>query len=287
MTSLCHKKPFEQLHIETRKYRNIVSKIKPLDLLLFRGCEIQCKGIVFVQFCKVGFKLPFFSHAAIIVNKALLPHIHQLKEDKLYVWECTAGQTEESIQYKATDIESHNTVKSGVQIRELLSVIKYCKSINELVAWCPLIHNPWDNVSNRHMIISKLNQLHKHHGHCGYDFNAFDMFGAVFKSIRIFRDFTNNCLWDIVFISNNCCDCVGASDSSGHKKDDKILQKPISVRNPLQRFFCSEWVACIYEKIGMFPKHFDVRNYAPFHVFGISTSIPQMTNTVVYIAESL
>jgi hypothetical protein len=255
------------LQVRTRHWSKIKPKIRPLDLLLFRAESIQSRAILLAQTVKVGHVVPLFSHAALVVTKEVLPHIPQLKPNTLYVWECTVGTSDECKQYGAVDIEFPETGTNGVQIRELDKVLEYCNAIHETASWCPLINNPWLNRSQRKHIIQQFSEFHRSYGNCGYDFNIFDLLGAVFKNSRSIRDAVNSGLYRLVMWSS----CHSGTSFT------------VDEKNPLRRFFCSELVACLYALVGVLPSNFDGRNYAPFHTLGVGTSTPPLTRQINYL----
>lgn len=255
-------------NVQTKSFQKIKRQIKPLDLLLFHGESIQSRAILLAETITLGHKIPLFSHAALVVTKELLPDVPQLEDGKLYVWECTAGDSQTCLDFKATDIEFPDTGSVGNQIRDFEVVLQYCEHINETVAWCPLINNPWKkHQSQRKRICKKLCDFHKSYGNAGYDFNLVDLLGAVFHSPRSFRNAVDSAIARLLKF-------VHCHHGNAYKVDKK---------NPLRKFFCSELVACVYQLVGVLPATYDCRNYSPMSPLGLGTRMPALTKQIVYL----
>ena len=121
-------------------YHDVADKMKPLDLLLFRGSD-PFSG--FIRFIQNNMQLDDeFSHAGLIVTREVLPQLTQLRHGVKYVWESTCSWA--GVSDGTPDIIS-GSGKLGVQIRDLESVVRgYLKGEGSKIAWFSLKNNPYN-----------------------------------------------------------------------------------------------------------------------------------------------
>lgn len=159
-------------------------KLKPFDLLLFKGSDFVSKSIRFLEFMELG--SAEWSHTGLVVNTDVLPDIKNGEKGKLYIWESTMSDA-------VKDIESGGTVL-GVQIRPLEEAIKeYNKGEITCVGVCQLKNNPIDKKedetidyyeSRMKAMRETLVAMHKSYYHRLYQVNVFRLVQALFPSMR-------------------------------------------------------------------------------------------------------
>lgn len=211
----------------TYTYESLRSKIRPLDLILFRGGEFVSDSIGFLERWRLG--TGDWTHSGVVVNLDVLPGIKNAQPDRLYVLESTSSLF-------ASDVADIETGKHrlGVQIRDLENVVQcYLTSAKTKIGWCPLIDNPSvrnkDETEERYnermtWIRKRLTALHEEVFEAFYDANCVDLFAGLFTICRPVR---------------NLCRCSE------------------------NLYFCSELVALVYKQIGLLPSNTDVRNVVP------------------------
>lgn len=197
-------------------YKNIKYKIKPLDLVVFRGGEVVSDAISALEQFQLG--SGDWTHTGLIIDTTLLPSLPNGKSGKLYVLESTmSGKLSAD---GLTDVEGNSVF--GVQIRDMKKVVKaYNTAGTTLVGWCRLKNNPYlqlpgetiDNYENRMLQLSEdFTNIYDKYGHKTYDYNPLSLLASLFPWFRCLRD---------KFV----------------KGDDKL--------------FCSELIALVYCKLGI------------------------------------
>lgn len=223
-------------------YSNIISKIKPLDLIFFRGNNIISDIISDAE--RFQSKPPndtiVWSHVGIVINTDILPNIKNAKNNTLYIWESTYSgnlATKDNISIntlsnKIYDIESNKPI-FGVQIRELDLVIKSYLSSNGLVGHGQLINNPFDTkfgewpsifLQRKNDMINILTNLHIKYQYTPYELSPIDCLSFVCSCIRPLRPIFGT--------------------------TDKIV--------------CSEFITIIYQSLNIIPNTINPRNITPF-----------------------
>lgn len=114
----------------------VISLIRPLDVLLFRGGDLVSDAIRTVEQLFDG--AGKFSHVGLVITHEIAPSIG-LKPGVPYVWEITmSGKIGDGVY----DWKGRSML--GVQIRLLSSVLDvYADSETREIAWVPLKVNPW------------------------------------------------------------------------------------------------------------------------------------------------
>jgi hypothetical protein len=162
-------------------YANIKDKIKPFDLILFKGTECVSKCIQFISKSN-------WSHAGIVVNTDILP-IKNGIPGKLYIWESTAG----GCGFGPVDVETGEAF-IGTQIRDLEAVVKvYLESPGAEVGWVSLKNNIYMNERLKKPYSDIMDNLYRDLRREVYQFNLLYALGAVFNCFRYFRVFTACC----------------------------------------------------------------------------------------------
>lgn len=201
------------------KYKDIKNKIKPLDLIVFRGGEVVSTTIRLLQELKVNNN--DWSHVGLVINTELLPNIPNGKKNKLYILESAlSGDLNDGVP------TSDGKIIFGVQVRDLQEVIKgYYKLNNTLVGYCKLKNNPYnqklyeslEEYEARLLILqADFINIYNEYGTKFFDISPLNLLASIFPSIRCFRN-----KWDkYIGIGKNW-------------------------------LFCSELVALVYHKLGI------------------------------------
>lgn len=113
-------------------YNDLKSKIKPLDLLLFKGTDFVSKTISKCELYMEG--SGSYSHTGIVISWEVMPFLSELEEGKLYIWESTMSGSCRGMN-RGGEVPDVETGKGcfGVQIRDLEEVIKHYLSVNQEV----------------------------------------------------------------------------------------------------------------------------------------------------------
>lgn len=171
----------------------IKDKIRPLDLIAFRGNDVASD---LVYKCQTARQMAMrhngliFTHVGIIVTRDVLDH-PKMEHGKLYILESTFSET------GITDI--NGKLPFGVQIRELEKVIvDYDKPEDTLIAWCPLFDNP-HNETNTKLI---LNTIYDEIQDKTWDANCWSLCSSLYPLFRPCR-----CCMEHVFYTENWLFC--------------------------------------------------------------------------------
>ena len=140
---------------------SVISKMRPLDMLCFRGHSTFSKAIMKVEARTLGHSE--FSHVGVVVDSSITREDNKLDPNKLYFLESLASKG------FAKDVLEDKTIK-GVQIRDLEEVLKEAESDDPCeVAWARLKDNPLDNDLKRDELKKKLRDYFELVIHKGYE----------------------------------------------------------------------------------------------------------------------
>lgn len=255
--------------------QNIISKLRPLDLILFSGNSLVSKTIKFAEKEKLG--LGTISHVGMIVTKEILPHIKELKKDKFYIWESTSKK-QGLFRKNVKDVYGKN--RYGVQIRELEEVVKNYLLFQGRVFWGKLNDNPWkilnkdlrhsqtnNSINNldkicedkdevdKECFICVLKELEKTYGKSSFNLNLIDLAASLYPSFRPLRKLK--------------------------KKIMNYLAKN-SKRKKYTPLFCSEFVAIIYKSLKILDENIQPSDVVPVDFLGINEfGIPRLIKKVI------
>lgn len=231
-----------------------IADVQPLDLILFRGMDPVSSAIRFFERRKVG--LGEYSHAGLAVNREVLD-LDCLEPGKIYVWESTLSASK-GFWSKFTDqIPSMETdqVRFGVQLRDLELVLPGYMSDGGRVSRAAYLGErpPLEQVRER------LLALHAEYGHAPYTSNLMNVFGVVFPELRGARDRLNR-------MQSRSADLANTLLQRAKKQKE--------FEDADHHVFCSEWVARVYDALGIidFP---DPRLAAPVHFLTKSSLFDQ------------
>ena len=205
--------------------------IQPLDVILFRGIDPVSKAICFME--NRTFGRGDFSHAGMAVTREALD-LPFLEPGKIYVWESTLSAKEgfwARFTDRIPDVETQG-VRFGVQLRDLELVIAGYTASGGKVAWCAYRgpRPPQDEVRRQ------LLDLHAEYGDAIYSAGQLKVLSVVFPSLRTVRDSIGK-----------------VHDRLAHFRN--VVLKHAATEEPIKdadhRVFCSEWVARVYDRIGL------------------------------------
>lgn len=230
-----------------------IEDIKPLDCIFFKGTEFVSHAIVELE--KITLGVGEWSHVGLVVNREILPNL-KVEDDDLYIWESTISSNCPLVTSDHTlDVESEEPV-FGVQLRKLKDVVKNSINSSVKIGWGKLKHNPLypfpyesEEVANKRIELIKtiLDRVHRNNYHRPYQKNVCRLFAAVFTYFSCCR--------------SSCC--FG---------DDWM--------------FCSQFVATVYESIGVISKYYDPELVLPQDLATPNYSgeqLPHILDRVVYI----
>jgi len=234
-------------NIERQSYLEIKDRIKPLDLLLFRGKGKPSEFIQWIQETTLGNGI--FSHCGMVVNKELMPWLKFLQPDTLYVWESTLSIPIGDFVDGVPDVET-NKGRFGVQIRPLYQVIKAYTDVEEeaYVAWSPLLDSPWVE-ENKKRVQKIIRKLHREIGSKTYELNFLELLASVFPCLRKLRDKTE-------WIEDTTQEILRTWNLADNNKDVDMF------------YFCSELVAKIYQSLGILDTSINPSDVLPMDFIG-------------------
>jgi hypothetical protein len=162
------------------KYKDIKEKIKPLDLIVFRGSDFVSDSISMVQNLRLG--QGEWTHVGLIITTDFIP-IKNGVPGKLYVWESTmSGKV---LGDGVNDLEN-NKGTFGVQIRDFEEVVdKYDNNSETKIGWCSLLNNPI--ATDPAKVKETLTRLHSEIGNATYDYNFCNLFSTMFCTCSTLR----------------------------------------------------------------------------------------------------
>lgn len=205
------------------KFSEIKQKIRPLDIIVFRGSELVSDTISIVEQIFLG--NGEWTHIGIVITPELVNFKNGVA-GKLYVWESTmSGKLTDGVM----DVETGN-FDFGVQIRDLEELIdKFDMPVDSRIGWCQLLKNPLDKKDDEtsdeyilrlQQIKDILQKFYIDHGEDLYDFNFMSLLKTVLSKMP------------------KCC-------GSKHM------------------LFCSEMVTIIYQMLNIVDKNIDPETIAP------------------------
>jgi hypothetical protein len=219
-------------------FDTLKTQISDLDLIFFRGYDLVSKTIMEAE--KLWLGDGNWSHVGLVISKRSLSTLNSNDPiDTLYVWESTMSSTDKLITADPTvDIESGKGV-FGVQIRKLEDVIQNTLKEGAGVGWSKLVNNPLKQrteESDDDYTVRKAHIYEKlNELHEKYYHKPYPL--NVFRIARGL--FT-------------CCICIN----------------PVGTRKAV---FCSEFVAIVYEALGIIS-----RRFTPGEVIPVELENPEL-----------
>lgn len=225
------------------KFRDLRSKIQPLDYLLFRGHDLISNTIGCLEQYAIGDGT--FTHVEVVVCSELLPDIPQLQPGKLYTMASLSSISSSS---EAPDVITGKG-HFGVQIRDLDQVIdRYMASDHmNLVGWCRNQDNLW--LKDPQAARKKMEFIYHEYGNKIYDYSPLNLFSVALRWLRPIRDIFQEVMVEGYWAL-----------STLHIVD------PISKEEEqLARMFCSKFAVLVGKATGNIPNDVDPQNVAPIH----------------------
>lgn len=220
--------------------------VQPLDLLLFRGVDPVSKTIQFMERRKIG--RGDYSHAGLAITREVLD-LPVLDPGKIYVWESVLSASEGFWAKFSDQVPAAETkgVRFGVQLRDLELVIPAYMSDGGRVAWSAYRGErpPIEQVRET------LQRMHAEYGRARYTTNLLEVVGVVFPELRSARDRMNRLHDRTAELANRLLSRVRRTEAE-------------AVLDADHHVFCSEWVARVYQALGILEVR-DPRLAAPVH----------------------
>lgn len=270
-------------------YDEIKSKMKPFDIIGFRGGDIISGMISKLESYKLG--VGAFSHVGMVVTADILPYICvdgkkiQLKPNHPYVFESTFSFKIPGVSDGPPNIVTGKG-KLGVQLRDLEEVIpRYITKQATKIAWCRLRNNPFDRKNTfdsdgdiveepdneletrRKNLRKKFTKFFNEYENRLYELDVENLLAAMFPCLRFIRKIKNSIM---TFLYNGLRELGLVKNSAG----------------PAGWQFCSELIANVYQTIGVIPKSFDPRDVLPVDFFGYDEDgLPVLVDAPIYIKD--
>jgi len=159
-----------------------LQKIKPLDIIAFRGDEFVSDLIAKLENKILAPELKeMYSHVGMVVTSEILDD-PLLEPGKLYIWEATmSGKLGQNIY----SIHHPKKMFLGTLVRPLKELlINYDKNNKAYYAWCPLRNYPRFD----HAFRIRFSTLFKRYNNRPYDANPIALAASLFKICRPCRD---------------------------------------------------------------------------------------------------
>lgn len=260
------------------RYVDVKDRIKPYDLIGFRGGDAISDFIAYLEKKKLG--IGVFSHVGMVVTSEILPsytwnsQTFELVPGKLYVLESTFSYKVPGVMDNAPDVITDKG-QLGVQLRDLEEVIpRYIIDQDTKVAWCPLIRNPInqlhesdaDYVVRKRMLKEQFQILFGEYYGRSYELSLISLFGAMFPSLRTLRS---------------------GRDAFYKGLSKRLRRFGFHVKScPAGWQFCSELVGNIYQAIGVIPLEFDPKDVMPVDFLGYDKDgLPALVAAPTFIAD--
>lgn len=165
-------------------YRDIRGKLRPLDLIMFKGSDFVSNFIRYLEskseLPEDGVDISAFSHCGLIITSEILDH-PDVYPGKIYIWESTmSGLLGEGV----PNVEGKSFF--GSQLRDFdLLLPAYLASDNSEVAVCSLNSNPFrdNNIEDRFKGIFNLYNNRK------YNYNIINLLATIIPFFRKIRGF--------------------------------------------------------------------------------------------------
>lgn len=261
-------------------YSDIKDKMRPFDLIAFRGGDVISDLISAMEYHQVG--VGAFSHVGMIVTSDILPECHsdkktfKLQPGRLYLFESTFTYNIGGIGDGVPDVVTGKG-KFGVQLRDLEEVIpRYIIDERTKVAWCHLRDNPFDeipgepaeNIRLRRSILKKeFTEFFQQYEGRLYQLDIESLLAAMFPSLRFIRNIRDKVFSALYEVLHEC----------------RLAKKNIG---PAGWQFCSELIANVYQTIGIISPTFNPEDVVPIDFFGCDKdSLPAVVEPPIYIED--
>lgn len=273
--------------VKTESLSAFVKHAVPFTLLVFQGADLVSKTIRVLSKMNMGDDR--FSHAGILITAECCPFVPNLQPGRLYVWESTFSHNVPGYKDTVPDVPSGRG-RFGVQIRDLQDLMPlYCKHKGSdgqpkaRVAYCPLLENPWlpkqgeyweDLGRRRAELLTTLERVYKRHGAKHYEANCVQMLASVVPCCRPLRD----SLHVGRKLKAKVHDGIATLTNMRLEPDDSEAESDAHF------VFCSEFVALVYQGLGLLGLDFKAHEVLPTDFFGHDAEgIPRLVDDPVYL----
>jgi len=256
-----------------------VKHAAPFTLLVFRGADLVSKAIRVLSKLNMGDDR--FSHAGVLVTAECCPFVPNLQPGRLYVWESTFSYRVPGYKDTVPDVPSGRG-RFGVQIRDLQDLLPLYCAAGAQVAYCPLLSNPWlpqqgeyweDLGRRRAQLVATMSRVYQQHGAKHYEANCLQMLAAAVACCRPLRDgfHLKERMHDGISTLTNMSHAASGDATSQDGKDTCYV-------------FCSEFVALVYQALGLLAPEFKAHEVLPTDFFGRDADgIPRLVGDPVYL----
>lgn len=268
-------------------YAQVKDRIKPLDLILFKGNDAISSTVMQMEKFVLG--NGDWSHCGLVLSTDIVP-IRNGVPGRLYIWE--------SVFDTIKDVELDDYV-FGVQVRDLEEVVSaYNRPLDTKVAWCRL-RNSVD--LNDETIRAKTALLYKMYNHVQYNYSLCDLLNTLTPHTGPFCQPCFHCSSRGIQAGPT----VGSDGPSNARRKSKRQTQPLlrlpnhklkHIRDLDQssltvdehmrlntKLFCSELIALVYVQLGLLPPSVDPKKIAPVEFLGINDAIPCIVEPPVLI----
>jgi len=254
-----------------KKLRDFMTAALPLTLIAFRGGDAVSCLIRLLEKIQTG--NGDFSHVGLLINSDICPFIPGLESNKIYVWESTMSARFFGLGGDGVADPTNKKTRFGVQIRDLEELLpKYLQVDDTAVAFCNLVNNPWrqaeyetifETVQRRAKIVRDMKRLYKKYHRKTYEINCLQLCSAAVPGLRnVQKEF-------------------GEKVVGGVKQ---IFKMPELEGDDDDFVFCSEFVALIYQGLGIIDSKYKPHEAVPVDFFGSDRDgIPRVTEGPVYL----
>jgi hypothetical protein len=256
--------------LQSSSYEELLSQLKPLDLLFFKGTDLVSRLIS--QLEKEHLGCGDVSHVGLLVNKDILP-LDFLQADTWYVLESTftstPGSLSDHLGLATPGIDAKTGIgKLGVQIRELRVVLtSYLKprsnGIQPVVAWGSLVKNPWQQAKRREKLRTCFTDLFNQYYGRTYAISLLGLMAALYPGLRKPRDLVQLVEKKAMSFLHMLHIYKGSMGPSGWQ-------------------FCSQLIGNIYQGLEILPGNVDCRDIVPVDFLGWSQDdIPALVKSPI------
>jgi hypothetical protein len=250
------------------EFAEIRSRIRPLDLVFFRGSDAFANLIGIFEDWILGDG--DFTHVGIIVTRDILPQVEELVDGEFYIWESTFPSLRD-IRRHILDVRG-DRIRFGSQIRHLEDLIdSYTEGGKSKIAIGGLINNPWDDPARRVEIVEEMRVIYDEYGEKIYEFCCCNLMASIFPCCRTARSVFNT----IVQLGQTILTTMSPREVDRHIEERRIERGEdlTSLRVQKSRIdqtfvFCSELVAAIYRDLRIISREIRPENIAPVDFLG-------------------
>jgi hypothetical protein len=213
-----------------QSWSTIKPTLKPFDIILFKGTGLAASCVSFLEQHTMrpadDIKMSpctYYTHCGLVVTSEILDH-PLVVPGKLYLWNSTLSGSSD---YGVQNIEGQTFF--GVQLQDLDEVVlAYDRPNDTQLALCRLLQNPFNEKTIEKDLLKQHFTLvfDKLNGR-PYNLNFYSLLATVIPYLRSYRRDVEECL------------------------------------NTTTWLFCSELVAFVYKKMGIFPASTHPQNVAP------------------------